>query len=598
MTRLRPSLPSLLLALALALPALAAEPAPSADPKLTELRRLTAYDAKAPLDVKTVHTQQRGEITVTELTYASPRGGPVPAYLVTPPGKGPFPAVLFQHWAKGTKSEFLDEALSLARAGVVSLLVDSPHVRPEPWRRSLSGPAVFDAHVGMLVSLRRGVDLLASRPEVDSQRLGFVGHARGATVGGALAGVEPRLRALVLVAGIGDFSARFRETEGPDAKQPRDAAAQQRFDALARSLEPLDGAVGVRHAAPSALFFQYGRADPGVTYARARAFIDAASEPKLFKFYEGGHELSDAARRDRAQWLRTHLGFAEVPTQSLPVIAHPTAPELKGQPLPEWTKLRPVLTVPGMEEVQVRRGLTYTRAGEREDKLDLYLPDGATRAPTPVVVLVHGMLHPALAPFVRDLPPFSAQARWLAAQGFAVAVPALGSPATGPSREQWFAGVPDLQQRVQAALTFLRRESATHRVDPDRVCLLALSGGGLWGVAPALKPHAPVSIRCVAAWYPMLDAPALPKGAGPREALRATDAKKVPPLLLVRAGRDAPELNAALDAFAQDAKARGAPLTLVELPEAHHAFDMVDDVESSREAMRQTARFFEQHLQP
>jgi acetyl esterase/lipase len=76
------------------------------------------------------------------------------------------------------------------------------------------------------------------------------------------------------------------------------------------------------------------------------------------------------------------------------------------------------------------------------------------------------------------------------------------------------------------------------------------------------------------------------------------DAKKLPPLLVVRAGRDAPELSAALDAFVQEAKGKGAPVTLVELPEAHHAFDLVDDVERSREAMRQTALFFEQYLNP
>ncbi|MFP2913108.1 hypothetical protein ACLESD_50510, partial [Pyxidicoccus sp. 3LFB2] len=96
----------------------------------------------------------------------------------------------------------------------------------------------------------------------------------------------------------------------------------------------------------------------------------------------------------------------------------------------------------------------------------------------------------------------------------------------------------------------------------------------------------------------MLDAPGLPKGTGAREALRVADPKTVPPLLVVRAGRDAPDLNAALDGFVQDAKARGVPLTLVDMPEAHHAFDMVDDVEASRETMRQTARFLEQHLQP
>lgn len=595
MKRLRP----LLLALIAAQPVLAAEPStPPTDVKLTELRRMTTYDAKAPLDVKPVRTQQRGDVTVTELTYASPKGGPVPAYLVTPPGKGPFPAVLFQHWGQSTKTEFLDEAVSLARSGVVSLLVDAPHVRPEPWRREVSGPAVHDTFVQMLMDLRRGVDLLASRPEVDARRLAYVGHSLGATVGGALAGAEPRLRAFVLMSGLGNFSNAIRETEGPNEKKLHDAVSKERFETLVRNMEALDGAVGVRNAAPAALFFQYGRSDAWVTYAEARAYIDAAKEPKLFKFYEGGHELSEAARRDRAQWLRAHLGFGEVPSYGLPVIANPTAPELQGQPLPEWAKVRPVLSVPGMEEVQARRGLTYTRTGGHEYKLDLYVPDVASRAPVPVIVLVHGLLPPALAPLVRDLPAFSGQARWLAAHGYAVAVPELGSPITGPTPEQWFTDVPALQRRVDATLDFLRREAKANRLDMERVGLLAMSGGGLWGVTPALKSPPPAGLRCVAAWYPMLDAPGLPKGTRPREALAAADAKKLTPLLVLRAGRDSPQLNAALDAFVQDAKGRGAPLTLVELPEGHHAFDLVDDVEASRDAMRQTALFFEQYLTP
>lgn len=596
MTRLRPALSSLLLAWAFALPALAAEPAPATDPKLAELRRVTVYDAKAPLDVKTVRTQQRGGVSVTELTYASPKGGPVPAYLVTPTGTGPFPAVLFLHWGQGSKGEFLDEALALARAGVVSLLVDAPHVRPAPWTRSVSGLAVHDTFVQMLMELRRGVDLLTSRPDVDSQRLGFVGHSLGAMVGGALAGIEPRLRALVLMSGIGDFSRGLREMETPNQKKLRQDNPQQALDTLVRSMENIDGVVGVRNAAPAALFFQYGRSDEWVTYAQARTYIDAAREPKLFKFYEGGHELSDAARRDRAQWLRTHLGFAEVPFPSLPMIASPAATDPKAPPAPEMVKLRPVLTIPGMEELEVRRGLTYTRSGGRDYKLDLYLSDDASRQAVPVIVVVHGLLPPAQAPFVRDWPVFSGQARWIAAQDYAVAVPELGSPATGPGREQWFAGVPDLRKRLEAALAFLRREAATHGLDMDKVCLLVLSGGGLWGLAPALKKQPAAGLRCVAAWYPLLDAPALPPGTRPADALRAADAKKLPPLLLVRAGRDAPDLNAALDAFAKDARERGAPLTLEELPEAHHAFDVVDDVERSREAMRRTVLFFEQHL--
>ncbi len=40
------------------------------------------------------------------------------------------------------------------------------------------------------------------------------------------------------------------------------------------------------------------------------------------------------------------------------------------------------------------------------------------------------------------------------------------------------------------------------------------------------------------------------------------------------------------------------PLTLIDLPESHHAFELVDDLESSRDAMRRTGAFLNEHLGP
>src|SRR5215813_2513400 len=48
------------------------------------------YDSKAPLDIQESNVEQRGDVSVHDITYASPRGGRVPAYLVVPKGKGPF----------------------------------------------------------------------------------------------------------------------------------------------------------------------------------------------------------------------------------------------------------------------------------------------------------------------------------------------------------------------------------------------------------------------------------------------------------------------------------------------------------------------------
>ena len=88
-----------------------------------------AYDPKAPLDVVTAGVETRGDVVIQDLSYASPKGGRVPAYLVVPAGKGPFAAVVWGHWywdnsPMKSRRQFLDEAVVLARSGVVSLLTD------------------------------------------------------------------------------------------------------------------------------------------------------------------------------------------------------------------------------------------------------------------------------------------------------------------------------------------------------------------------------------------------------------------------------------------------------------------------------------------
>src|SRR6478672_1787611 len=77
--------------------------------------------------------------TVQQLTYAQLDGSKNAATLVTPAGasNAPKPAVLFLHWYEpprptSNRTEFLAEAVELAGAGVVSLLVDTPWTK-ENW---------------------------------------------------------------------------------------------------------------------------------------------------------------------------------------------------------------------------------------------------------------------------------------------------------------------------------------------------------------------------------------------------------------------------------------------------------------------------------
>src|SRR5438132_14347587 len=98
----------------------------SASAQDAEMLRHFDYDLKAPIGVKEIGVERRGTVEIHDLTYISPKGGVVPAYLVLPQGSGPFAAVIWGHWywdnsEMRNRKEFLDEAIALASSGVVSL---------------------------------------------------------------------------------------------------------------------------------------------------------------------------------------------------------------------------------------------------------------------------------------------------------------------------------------------------------------------------------------------------------------------------------------------------------------------------------------------
>jgi acetyl esterase/lipase len=71
---------------------------------------------------------------------------------------------------------------------------------------------------------------------------------------------------------------------------------------------------------------------------------------------------------------------------------------------------------------------------------------------------------------------------------------------------------------------------------------------------------------------------------------------ELPPLLVVRAGEDDPDLNGGIDRFVAAAADRGLPVELVEVPGGHHAFDVLDDDDASRSAIRRVLDFLREHL--
>jgi uncharacterized protein len=276
-----------------------------------DLTRLFDYDRRQPLATTTQQAWEEADgITVASISYASPKGGQVPTLLVVPTGRGPFAGVIVQHGMPATKESMLAAGKDLARTGAVAVLVDAPFNRPEhggPGSDPLSfTPKDRDEQIQLIVDLRRAVDLLVARPDVDQARLAYYGVSYGAAMGGLLAGVEHRPKAYVLAVGDGGLVSHFTGPDDADRPEVQSFPAEQRQRWL-QAMRPIEPINFVGKAAPAALLFQAGTRDELIPQQDTRRYYQAASQPKQLRWYAAGHELNCAARTDMAAWLARHV---------------------------------------------------------------------------------------------------------------------------------------------------------------------------------------------------------------------------------------------------------------------------------------------------
>jgi cephalosporin-C deacetylase-like acetyl esterase len=268
------------------------------------------YDQKVSLDLQESGVEHRGRVTIRDISYASPKGGRVPAFLVVPGGSGPFAAVIWGHWYQDGSSflnrrEFLDEAVVLADSGVVSLLTDGPIARPGylPDTDPL-GEAQIKYRVQQILDMRRGADLLLARKDVDPHRLAYVGHSYNAATGAFLAGIDPRFKAFVLMAG--NLSDQV-DIKSKQIQAFRQQVGPEKFDAFIAKFSWLDQGKYISHATPANIFLQYATQEDFLTPERAREYYAIVSKPKSLKFYDAPHALNAEARRDRIAFLVKEL---------------------------------------------------------------------------------------------------------------------------------------------------------------------------------------------------------------------------------------------------------------------------------------------------
>lgn len=132
-----------------------------------------------------------------EVTFASD-GLELAGHLRTPPGApGPGPGLLLTGPLTGVKEQVVGRyADALASAGYVTLAFDH-----RGFGASEGSPRQHEDPGGKLADLRDALSWLGSQPAVDADRVGCVGICLGGGYALRFAAFDPRVRALVTVAG-------------------------------------------------------------------------------------------------------------------------------------------------------------------------------------------------------------------------------------------------------------------------------------------------------------------------------------------------------------------------------------------------------------
>ena len=123
------------------------------------------------------------------------------------------------NWGNGTRAEFIPDAEAYACAGALSLLPDYRWERPRPAYAEVDDLAHPDldlrVRINTVIEMRRAIDLLLSRADVDPKRVAYVGHSFGAQWGAILSSVDSRVKCAVLMAGAAEEGDLWLRSDNP-----------------------------------------------------------------------------------------------------------------------------------------------------------------------------------------------------------------------------------------------------------------------------------------------------------------------------------------------------------------------------------------------
>lgn len=210
--------------LVLGLMVLADEPAypPLSDQAYDVLKYFYDYDTTIPLEARVVEVKDYEDTVRRKVVYRGVHGFLVPGYLEIPKAaKAPYPVILLMHgWSGNKEGWWADENFiyggiarkALLEKGFAVFAIDAQghgdRIAENDYQvvnistdegapPRMNYFTLRDIIVQTAVDYRRGIDYLATRGDIDMDRIGVLGYSMGGFHSFALTAMEPRIKAAV-----------------------------------------------------------------------------------------------------------------------------------------------------------------------------------------------------------------------------------------------------------------------------------------------------------------------------------------------------------------------------------------------------------------
>jgi dienelactone hydrolase len=285
---------------------------------------LPGGERRVPLEIRVVEEHREAEYTRRKITFAVEPGDRVPAWLLIPHDPpGPKPAALCLHQTTpigkdepaglGGKPS-LHYAAELAQRGFVTIAPDYPNFGEYDVDVYALGYA--SASMKGIWNHLRAVDVLVAMPEVDTGRIGVIGHSLGGHNAIFAALFDARIGGVVSSCGFNAFAHYY----GGDIKGWSHAGYMPRLKleyGLDLARVPFDFPELIGALAPRPVFVCAPVRDENFAVEGVRACIDAArpvytllraADSLRVEYPDAEHDFPDDTRAAAYEFLARRLG--------------------------------------------------------------------------------------------------------------------------------------------------------------------------------------------------------------------------------------------------------------------------------------------------